>query len=74
MYENIKEHVLADIFDEWALPLWEEWGDTGRRLYEFYNVMYIEWEDGVAYRVAVGRVEKAKWESISKEEIDVVLG
>jgi hypothetical protein len=26
--------------------------------YEFYNVLWIEWEDGIAYRKGIGHVEK----------------
>jgi hypothetical protein len=43
-------------------------------LYEFYNIMLIEWEDGIAYRVAVGRVFRDFWDQTPTEEIDVRLG
>jgi hypothetical protein len=33
-----------------------------KELYEFYNVLWIEWEDGIAYRKALGRVMKEAWE------------
>jgi hypothetical protein len=26
--------------------------------YEFYNVLLIEWEDGIVYRKGIGHVEK----------------
>jgi hypothetical protein len=42
--------------------------------YEFYNVLWIEWEDGIAYRKGVGRVEKSRWEAQPLEWIDVTLG
>ena len=42
-------------------------------IYEFYNVLWIEWKDGVAYRKALGRVFKDVWESKKQEVIDVVL-
>jgi hypothetical protein len=42
--------------------------------YEFYNVLWIEWEDGIAYRKGVGRVEKNMWEAQPLERIDVTLG
>ena len=42
--------------------------------YEFYNVLWIEWEQGIAYRKGVGRVEKAAWEAQELEWIDLVLG
>ena len=43
-------------------------------IYTFYNVMCIEWENGIAYRRAVGTVYKEMWESQAREEIDVILG
>ena len=49
-------------------------GPTKGELYEYYNVMWIEQEDGIAYRKAVGRVEKSRWESLGLESIDLVLG
>jgi hypothetical protein len=42
--------------------------------YEFYNVLWIEWHDGIAYRKALGRVEKKMWERQRRETIDVTLG
>jgi hypothetical protein len=43
-------------------------------VYEFYNVMWIGWDSGVAYRKGVGRVERSIWESIATEYIDVTIG
>lgn len=57
-------------FDEWHRGI--PWSEEGK--YEFYNVMSIHWLDGVAYRNAVGRVEKRAWERLKKDEIDVTLG
>ncbi|KAI1129099.1 heterokaryon incompatibility protein-domain-containing protein [Nemania abortiva] len=42
--------------------------------YEFYNVLFIEWEGGIAYRKAVGRVWKEAWEQLDTSDIDVILG
>jgi hypothetical protein len=42
--------------------------------YEFYNVLWIEWKDGIAYRKGVGRVEKSMWEAQPLEWIQVTLG
>ena len=42
--------------------------------YHFYNVMWIEWEDGIAYRRAVGRIRKEAWERYCSEPIKIVLG
>lgn len=38
-----------------------------------YNVMWIEWEGGVAHRKGVGIVEKTGWEMEKSEHIDLVL-
>ena len=56
--------------DEWLL----EDRPTSKRLYEFYNVMWIEWENGIAYRRAVGRILRDVWESRNLEWVDVTLG
>lgn len=42
--------------------------------YEFYNVMWISWREGVAYREGLGRVDKNRWESLQVSTIDVILG
>jgi hypothetical protein len=42
--------------------------------YEFYNVLWIERNEDVAYRKALGRVWKTAWERQHVEEIDVILG
>jgi hypothetical protein len=43
-------------------------------IYKFYNVLWVRWEDGIAYRMALGRVEQDYWNSAPTEEIDVRLG
>lgn len=55
--------------------------DTERNKYgyphivtEFYNVLWIEWIDGVAYRLAIGSVEKKFWEELDLEDVSLVLG
>jgi hypothetical protein len=48
--------------------------DRDDMLYRFYNVMGIEWGDGIAYRVALGRVFRHFWDQAPTEEIDVRLG
>ncbi|KAH8650015.1 heterokaryon incompatibility protein-domain-containing protein [Xylariales sp. PMI_506] len=42
--------------------------------YEFYNVLYIIWENGMAYRKGVGRVFRTAWEEYSTEWVDICLG
>ncbi|KAI0018119.1 heterokaryon incompatibility protein-domain-containing protein [Xylariomycetidae sp. FL0641] len=34
------------------------------KLYEFYYVMWITWENGIAYRQGIGRVMRAAWEDV----------
>ena len=63
---------LASLYRE--LPFWSI--TVGRKLsvYSFYNVLWIAWEDGVAYRKGLGRIWKPAWELQSPEWIDLVLG
>ena len=48
--------------------------DQDDMIYRFYNVMGIEWEDGIAYRVALGRVFRHFWDRAPTEEIEIRLG
>ena len=41
--------------------------------YEFYNVMWVEWHHGIAYRQGLGRVLKETWERQKLEWLDVIL-
>ena len=61
-----------------------EWGSVFPELYEdkihifenvfeFYNVLYIEWEDNHVVREGLGRVEKSIWEQQDLKEVDVEL-
>ncbi|KAK5656784.1 hypothetical protein OQA88_4332 [Cercophora sp. LCS_1] len=43
-------------------------------IWTFYNVLWVEWCDGVAYRKGVGRVKRRAWEEARKENVDLVLG
>lgn len=58
------------ILDEWRMP--ERPKDS--EFYLFYYVMWIEWENTMAFRKAVGTVYKPVWENQVREDIDVVLG
>jgi hypothetical protein len=42
--------------------------------YHFYHVMWIERDNGIAYRKAIGRVPQVIWEHQEPEWIDVTLG
>ena len=41
---------------------------------EAYLVLWIEWVDGIAYRLGCGEVEKSAWESLPLDTIEVCLG
>lgn len=64
--QNIEERS----FDEWNVPVCPRY----QGVYEFVNVLWIEWVDGVAYRKALGRVKKSTWGRLRKERIDITLG
>lgn len=42
--------------------------------FEFYNILIIYWEGGVAYRDALGLIGKRVWEEANPDVIDIVLG
>ncbi|KAI3397266.1 hypothetical protein diail_11065 [Diaporthe ilicicola] len=48
--------------------------EPAKETFTFYNVLWIKWEDGIAYRRGVGRVEKETWESMELQDVDLVLG
>ncbi|KAI0019651.1 heterokaryon incompatibility protein-domain-containing protein [Xylariomycetidae sp. FL0641] len=50
----------------------EEYGEG--ETYEFYNVLWVEWRGGVAYRRACGRVPKHIWELNASSPEDIILG
>ena len=58
------------LLDEWKMP--ERPKDS--EFYLFYYVMWIEWENAIAYRKAVGTVYKTVWEKQVREDVDIVLG
>ncbi|KAL1868116.1 hypothetical protein Daus18300_006098 [Diaporthe australafricana] len=51
----------------------EQRPDDGE-LYEYYNVMWVTWKEGIAFREALGRVHKRMWRSLNPSNIDIVLG
>ncbi|KAF5643122.1 heterokaryon incompatibility protein [Fusarium sp. NRRL 52700] len=50
---------------ETRLPIFRE---------DLYLVLWVEWKDGVAYRVASGEVIAAEWESLDLQKVSLVLG
>jgi hypothetical protein len=62
--------INSDWIDEWYLS--ERPKVTER--YYFHNVLWIEWEDGIAYRRGLGRVVDDVWKQQPVEEIMLILG
>ncbi|KAF5240389.1 hypothetical protein FANTH_9649 [Fusarium anthophilum] len=50
---------------ETRLPIFKE---------DLYLVLWVEWKDGVAYRVASGEVIAPEWESLDLQKVSLVLG
>jgi len=50
------ENVLGGDYVEFG----QEHSPKPGEKYKFYNVLWIEWLDGVAYRKTLGRVEKSR--------------
>ncbi|KAK0648517.1 heterokaryon incompatibility protein-domain-containing protein [Cercophora newfieldiana] len=42
--------------------------------YDFYNVLWVTWVDGIAYREGIGRVLRSAWEALGSEEAEIKLG
>ncbi|KAI9147073.1 hypothetical protein HJFPF1_13104 [Paramyrothecium foliicola] len=47
---------------------------TNGPFYEYYYVMWVEWEGRVAYRKGIGRVVKERWESLDRDMVELMLG
>jgi hypothetical protein len=62
------------IGDEYADEFWLEERPKSTEKYEFYNTLWIEWEDGIGIRKALGRISKEAWERQELEWIDLMLG
>ncbi|KAM0421400.1 hypothetical protein ACHAPT_010754 [Fusarium lateritium] len=39
-----------------------------------YAVLWVEWKDGVAYRLASGKVKVEEWDALEQERISLILG
>lgn len=57
-------------FDEYGRGLWPK----SNGVYEFYNVLWIEWDGSIAYRKACGKVAKSIWDNLKKDRIEITLG
>ncbi|KAF5566809.1 heterokaryon incompatibility protein [Fusarium napiforme] len=59
-----------------SMPWSQEHWETRLPLSEkdLYLVLWVEWKDGVAYRLASGEVIAAEWESLDLQKVSLVLG
>jgi hypothetical protein len=51
-------------FDNYGMPEWhlaERPKSLSGGKYWYYNVLWVEWKDGIAYRKGCGRVMKSAW-------------
>ena len=60
LYNEFKIDTNTTLQDEATNPegllLHQDW-----RHFRFWNVLLVEWDDGVAYRLGIGRVWKFAW-------------
>ncbi|KAF6816436.1 hypothetical protein CPLU01_13863 [Colletotrichum plurivorum] len=54
----------------------DDWDSPRRDEFEFEvcRVLWVEWEDGVAYRRASGWMDRGQWERHDLEDVNLVLG
>lgn len=67
---DTRQRLQYQVLDEWD----HEERPKENDVYEYYYVLWIERIDGVAYRKALGRVEKRLWEAQERQDIDLILG
>ncbi|KAH8202521.1 hypothetical protein TruAng_003329 [Truncatella angustata] len=73
--EDAWPKILQSHGYSYHIPEWDcEDRPKATKLYEFYFVFWVECEDGVAYRKALGRVEKQAWLRVAQEHVHVTLG
>ena len=42
--------------------------------YDFYHVLWIEWQGNIAYRKGLSRVVQKVWDELPKDEVEIFLG
>jgi hypothetical protein len=70
LFSDWGNHVNDSFWVEYQNMLGEETGPY----YEWYNVLWVEWQGGIAYRKGIGRIAKRAWERQDLEWIDLLLG
>ncbi|KAL8750074.1 MAG: hypothetical protein Q9184_006556 [Pyrenodesmia sp. 2 TL-2023] len=68
--------AIMEEYDECFMHEWQHIRQYKPDLetWEFYNVLLITSEDGIAYRRGIGRIDKTAWETHDKDTIDITLG
>lgn len=67
-------NLIRENYDAGMVEYFAEGRPKDGDSYEFYNVMWISWRGGIAFREALGRVHKRMWDSLNPSNIEVVLG
>ncbi|KAF5672042.1 hypothetical protein FHETE_3914 [Fusarium heterosporum] len=71
LYDGVGNHV-GKLHPTWDANKKEYTSQITKQ--DFYLVLWIEWVNGVAYRLASGKVGTLEWESLNLENISLVLG
>jgi hypothetical protein len=58
----------ACVLDRPACKLGPNWK------WRFYNVLWVEWTDNIAYRKGIGKIWADCWEKLEREKIEMTLG
>jgi hypothetical protein len=60
--------------DKWGKCFWRECVVPKEWTYSFYFVLWVERDEGIVYRKALGWISKSYWDSAETDEVDVRLG
>jgi hypothetical protein len=60
LIRHLKQHIIRN------------WHGDGQQ--DLITVLWVEWENGIAYRQACGRIKEEAWNVLEPEEFDLVLG
>jgi tRNA G10 N-methylase Trm11 len=68
----LSQQPFSQRFVEDSKPPLEESGIT--QWFKSYKVMWVEWNDGIAYRKGLGEVTRSNWEEYRGEQFALMLG
>ena len=66
--------VLEQANEVWEPEQNDEWEDVSADVFKFYNVLWVEWANGIAYRKALGRVIREAWDTGPWKSMSIILG